>query len=103
MAWVVDEQVRINREIALRALARAQDQCSYALGRRPLLESGTRAAVGTGHREGDVLVGALLAGFDGLSRASAAMERASSCTIGVDIHHWVDDPPASGTGGQAYG
>lgn len=92
MAWVVDEVKRAGRDSAVRVLADAGAVCGHAVGRADEMVGRTRAAMGTGHPEGDRIVRASAQALACLDRARAAVGSAAAAAARVDVMEWVPDP-----------
>lgn len=96
MAWVVDEVKRAGRDSAVRVLADAGEICGHAVSRANEMAERTRAAMGTGHSEGDRIVRASAQVLACVDRARAAVAAAEAAAAGVDVMVWVADSDSDG-------
>jgi hypothetical protein len=92
----VDEVKRAGRDSAVRVLTDAGSGCGYAVSRASEMAERTRAAMGTGHPEGDRIVRASAQALACLGRARAAVGSAAAAAARVDVMVWVDDSDSDG-------
>jgi hypothetical protein len=91
VAWVVDRPASDLRDAALSALDAAANRGGYAQQRVRTIMGVTRAAMGSGHADGDRLVQDTAQVTACLQRAHSSIQRAISETKVVDTMMWEPD------------